>query len=180
MTSLPYGWVTGLSPWVLAGALSAAGNLEDVTNAQQRRARSGVRWLEVAAMNPTSDGCWLDMSPDRSFVDAHRVVVKFRGDVGLEARDVKRSRVDLIAGGNDVAHAKNHRAPFEPNWRKVTPLDPLANSRSMDTQSVCDVPDRSLTIATGAEEPAVVVEVEVAQKDRLRPWSATTCRERCR
>ena len=119
-------------------------------------------------MNPTSDSCWLNMSRLGGVSDRHDIVVKLWGNVGLEARDVERSRVDLIAGGNDVAHAENHRAPFEPSWRKMTPLDPLANGRSMDTQSVCDIPDRSLTIATGAEAPAVVVDVEAIQNHRLR------------
>ena len=76
MTSLPYGWVTGLSPWVLAGAFSAAGNLENVTNAQQRRTASRVRRCDVAAMNPASDGCWLNMRRLRGVVDPHDMVVK--------------------------------------------------------------------------------------------------------
>ena len=86
-------------------------------------------------MNPASDSCWLNMRRPGCVSDRHDIVVKLWGNVGLEARDVERSRVDLIPGGNDVAHAENHRAPFEPNWRKMTPLDPLANGRSMDTNA---------------------------------------------
>ena len=88
---------------------------------------SRVHWCDVAAMNPTSDSCWLNMSRLGGVSDRHDIVVKLWGNVGLEARNFKCSLSDEISSGNHVAHAENHRVPFEADRLKMTPLDPLAD-----------------------------------------------------